>query len=560
MSKFIFKINPKIITLFIILISLVILSTVISIDNRMNPHYDLSKIAVSSSDYEKIISKRQPVESSLVKDIFIDDQKLIYDNEDNTFYCSLIENEDYSHSDLILEHCIAFRRAILGDYIKASIIEEDQTKLLLYNGSTYTVSNLVFTTLPIINIGITPETFAANHLSETYSIEEYAPGELYLYDNRADFNASEDETDRSINSAIKIHQRGGTTLYAPQKSYRVTLLDKVDNFDKKEKKNLLGIRKDDDWILYSAYSDYEKIRNVFSMNLWHDISSGNNEWNAPVSNYSKYVELFFNGRYHGLYALSSTMDNKAFDINDGEDLFKKTDWSPSEISQGMTYVEYEDGGGFNYMPGYRQKAGYAYDTLHELYMNLAYSNDTDIIRQSIDIDNAIDLWLFFKITQGIDNIYYSNVKNLFASVKISEEGYEGHRLLFSPWDMDQSFGNRFVAGEGSNGISSYAMTSDYDLPMEWTPVYYLQSLGDEDINNEIKARYAELRNGILSDESIKFLISDYEADIYDSGAFERTMNRWPTGNYYDKELKLDDFETYVLERMASMDKYIGGLE
>jgi hypothetical protein len=191
---------------------------------------------------------------------------------------------------------------------------------------------------------------------------------------------------------------------------------------------------------------------------------------------------------------------------------------------------------------------------------LAYSGDPELIKQSIDYENSIDLWLFLKMTQGIDNIYYSNVKNLYVAVKTSEDGYQGHKLLFCPWDMDQSWGNRFVDGQGANGITSYEMTPDFDLPIEWTPVYYLQLLEPEATNADIKARYNELRQSVLSDDNLRNLISEYESEIYDSGAFERTMNRWSGGNYYDPSIKLDDFEAFVLAHMSFMDDYINGLQ
>jgi len=555
MKDLFLKANYRIWGLFAVIIAIAIISLVLIIDNRINPRYKLSSISAEDSFISQIETNRQPSPVSLSVDLYLGNQKLIYDNDDNTFYYSFTEGENYYDLPLFLEHSTPFRKAVLGDKVSVKYIEASSS-LVMYNKHSYSISNIVFTPLPIINIGISAETFAANQLGETYAIEEYAPGTMYLYDNRTDY----DGADRSINAYIKIHTRGGTTLTAPQKSYRISLHEESDSFDKTIKSNLLGIRNDDDFILYAPYSDYEKVRNVFSMNLWHDMAYQHNLWNVPNSNCYKFVEVFFNGRYHGLYALGHPLDNKTFGIAEGEDLFKKTNWSPSEISQGMTYVELEGGGGFNWMPGYEQKAGEAFDTMHDLYMNLAYSGDAELIKQSIDYENAIDLWLFLKITQGIDNIYYSNVKNLYVAVKESSDGYQGHRLLFCPWDMDQSWGNRFVDGQGANGITSYEMTPDFDLPIEWTPVYYLQLLEPEATNADIKARYYELRQSVLSDDNLKDLISEYEAEIYDSGAFERTMNRWSGGNYYEPSIKLDDFEAFVLAHMSFMDDYINGLQ
>ena len=293
------------------------------------------------------------------------------------------------------------------------------------------------------------------------------------------------------------------------------------------------------------------------MNLWHDMAAGNNEWNAPISNEYKYIELFINNRYHGLYALTYPIDKKQFNLSEEENLFKKKDWSGTEFSQDLEPMD----SGELWLPGYSLEEGdmSGYEQLHKLYYEMAYSGDTATIRKTCDVGNAIDFWLFYKLTQAVDNIYTSQVKNLYSATKLSNTGIDGYKLLLCPWDMDQTFGNRFVDGQGSHGITSYYNSPDYDLPIEWSPVYFLMNCGDAEIVSQVKERYAKLRETSWSDKAISKAIADYEDDIYNSGAFERTMNRWPDGNYYSPEVKLDDFEAYVLERLKYMDEYVESL-
>ncbi len=558
MKKLTFKLNTAISSIILIGIGVIVIALVILLDNRMNPKFQLSEMQIDENAYQQLTANKQANEVALSTEVYIGDQKLIYDQTDNTFYYSLVDGADESEAYMTLtSETNSLKDAISGNYLKAALLDGDEPQLIIYNKNQVSVSSFVTTTLPVMNINISAETVSELGLDETYAIEEYTAASMSLYDNRSDF----DDAVRTTDSDIKIHMRGGTTINAPQKSYRITLLNNGDDMDKTKKEKLLGMRSDDDWILFSAYSDFEKIRTVFSMNLWEQMASKDNEWQAEVSNQYQYIELFFNGRYHGLYALATPIDNKSFDIKDGETLFKKKDWSGSEFSQDLEYVEYEDGSGVEMLPGYSIKDGdaAAYETLHELYYNLAYSQDSELIRSSCDVDNSIDLWLFYKMTQAVDNVYGTNVKNLYVATKNSETGVDGYKLLFSPWDMDQTWGNRFVDGQGSHGITSYYNSTDYDLPMEWSPVYFLQQCGDEEITEQVQQRYQELRESVLSDESLTQAIADYEADIYDSGAFERTMNRWPDGNYYDPAVKLDDFENFVLERMKYMDGYIESL-
>lgn len=551
-----FKLNHYTRSLIILAILAVAAIFIIIASSRLSPEYTISRIFISEDRFDSLTKYNLPSSMPITTEIYIGDEKLIYDGADNSFYFSHTEGTDFGKKRLYIKTNSSYKEVLRGNYIRAAILNNDDPQLILYNKDTISTSRLVITTLPIMNITISADTVQELELDDTYNILEDAPGSMSLYDNSDVFDSGK----RTTSSALKIHRRGGTTVDFPQKSYRITLLDSTKNFGKTKKANLLGLREDDDWILYSAYSDYEKIRNAFSMNLWQQMSAGNNEWHAAVSNEYRYIELFFNGRYHGLYLLTYPIDGKSFSLSSGETLFKKSDWSETEYSLDLEPL-YPDEPDNLWLPGYSIKKGsdLSYSTLHQLYYNLAYSADPYTIRESVDINNSIDLWLFYKLTQAVDNVYGTGVKNLFTATKLSDNGYDGYKLLFSPWDMDQTWGNRFVDGEGKNGIYPYWNPIDYDLPMDWGTVPFLMNSGDAEIISQVKDRYFSLRNTVLSNDNLSLMIDEYQADIYDSGAFERTMNRWPDGNYSSAEIKLTDFKTYVLERMKYMDSYISSL-
>ncbi len=550
------NLTHRILSIIFIIVMAICAWVIVVTSSRVSPEYTISKIFITQRRFDSLTKYNIPSERPLTTEIYIGDEKLIYDVIDNSFYYSHIDGNDFGKETLHIENdTYPYDEALKGNFIHAAILNNAAPKLILYNKDSISVSNFVVTNLPLMNISISVDTALELDLDETYDILDYAPGYMTLYDNRDDFDSGK----RTTNTALKIHRRGGTTVDFPQKSYRITLLDSTNNFGDSKNMNLLGLRTDDDWILYSAYSDYEKIRTVFSMNLWRQMSSENNEWGATASNQYKYVELFFNGRYHGLYALTYPIDNKTFNISTGEALFKKSDWSETEFALDLEPMD--DNPDLLWLPGYTVKSGseLSYSILHQLYYNMAYSNDPYTIRESVDTDNSIDLWIFYKLTQAVDNIYGSGVKNLYAATKLSETGYEGYKLLFSPWDMDQTWGNRYVDGEGQHGISSYYNPIDYDLTIDWGAVPFLINCGDTEIINQVKARYVVLRESVLSDQNLVSMIDQYESDIYDSGAFDRTMARWPDGNYYDSAVKLDDFRYYVIERMKYMDFYIESL-
>jgi len=535
----------------VLIVSIILIAATIIMESRINGSIAWQNSFIDQTEYEKLLSKRVLKNTPLVTDIYVDDQHMIYDSADNTFYCSSVEDQNFTTIYTKKNQSNSIWEVLGIDIINVRIIK-DTNQLVLYNHDSISISNLVVTSLPIINVTISSDTIKDLGLDETYYIEDYTDAEIYLFDNRADFEG----VSRAITSDIRIHARGGTTINLPQKSYRISLIEDKNNSESANKKeNLLGLREDDDWILYSMYSDYEKIRNVFSMNLWKDTSAYNNEWNAAISNEYVYVELFFNNRYHGLYALSYPIDKKQFSLKDNESLFKKKDWSTSEYAEGLAY---NDGLGYDWLAGYYLEDGphESYTDLQHLYRIITYSTNPEEIRSAVDVNNCIDMYLFYNLTQAADNIYADKVKNLLVANKEADTEY-GYKLLFCPWDLDQTWGNRYAEGQGNHGITSYHMASDYQLPMTWGPIYFLKQYGDATIDSEVKNRYQELRDTVWSDENINSLIDQYEADIYDSGAYARTMARWPDGNYYDPDVKLEDFRAFVLARFKYMDSYIG---
>lgn len=536
-------INRKTTSVLIIAFSVVVAIAMGLTYHSAEATYSFNDLYISDKEFTALSATATP--APITTDIYFNNEPLIYDGIDNTFYYSLLENDDsaYTPQTEILDPEV--KLFIYGTPISnESIAANTRNKLILVKGNAVSISDLVCTTLPMMNVTIDQSIIDGNGWDDTYDIIEDVPSSIYLYDNSADFEGKS----RIITADSKIHKRGQTNAMNPAKSYRVTLLkDKNDMTGERVKENLLGLREDDDWILYHPYKDFEKVRNVFSMNLWYDSCARNNEWNVPNGNQYKFMELFINGHYHGLYALCYPIDKKQVKVKDGETFYKKMDWTQSE-----RYIELEQQANGEYtLPGYVIKAGdYGYGDLQFLYLNMFYSDDAAVIRRTSDIGNSIDFWLFLKLTQAADNIAAGSAKNMYVTVKNSDTGIEGKKLLFTPWDYDQSW---FHVGEGTSGLYG---DPGYDLRVEFGAVDCLQLRSDETINQEIKDRYKELREDAWSNESIMNALNKYDAQIFGSGAFERTKTRWPGGIYMDSSIGMSDFKEYVMKRLECMDKYV----
>ena len=95
--------------------------------------------------------------------------------------------------------------------------------------------------------------------------------------------------------------------------------------------------------------------------------------------------------------------------------------------------------------------------------------------------------------------------------------------------------------------------------MPYNVAMKLIELGDEGIKQRIAERYNELRMDQWSEERLNEMIDEYEEDIFLSGCYLRDMQRWPDGSYEDPDLMLSTFRSFVLARMAYMDKYVAAL-
>jgi spore coat protein CotH len=94
------------------------------------------------------------------------------------------------------------------------------------------------------------------------------------------------------NGQIAIEIRGHSSKGFDQKSYRIETLD-TSGFNNNVP--LLGMPKDNDWVIYGPYNDKSLIRNALVYSLAGEINAY-----APRT---RFCELILNGSYQGVYLL-----------------------------------------------------------------------------------------------------------------------------------------------------------------------------------------------------------------------------------------------------------------
>lgn len=183
-------------------------------------------------------------------------------------------------------------------------------------------------------------------------------------------------------------------------------------------------------------------------------------------------------------------------------------------------------------------------------VNSVRALESSILYESIDIDNAIDIYLFYNLIQAADNVIPGAMKNILIAAKEQNNIY---KLIYAPWDMDISWGNDF---EGTDTYP-YAILPSANWLMDVGGVAPLIAGNDPDIKRLIRDKYRNLRNTVWSEKALNNLINQYEEDIFDSGAYVRDMERWPDGLYANPEDKLSLFREHVMKRLAYMDAEYG---
>lgn len=503
-----------------------------------------SECIVNEEQYEKIIAERGEV-PALLSGVFFDEESLMFDSTDSTFYYSLVEGSSSAYNPYVVvkSENKGVKVAFSGNGITEEGIRNNQTiSFLAYTDDSYTEYALKCTTLPLMNIECGAEIGDGS-----------IPMSITLFDN------SLGAVNRITISEGTIHTRGGTTKVFPKKGYRFSLTMKSNgNNIRPNQISLLGMRQDDDWLLYAAYNDQEKIRNVFSSNLWEDFCATDNAPGINTGMEYKYLELFIDSKYWGLYALGFPIDEKQhmLDPESGkEGLYKAVSWFDEND---MSFTESGSLAGFR-IKGTTNEVTRNWEPLLRYFNNLSLNHDNnDKLYAGIDIDNAVDIFLFIDLIQGVDQVVEgSKIKNLYLAVRDSEEGPV---VMYSPWDMDMTWGNSWVNDLDKNITAEYSQHASVRVLMRSGYLNQLLENGADGLWEKIFDKYWYLRETSWSEEHINTMLDEYEADIYASGAYLRDMERWPQGTYADAADGLNTFRTYVMERLQAMDLYYETLE
>lgn len=380
-----------------------------------------------------------------------------------------------------------------------------------------TIYTLYFTQLPLISISIDKKIVnEPNRLANIKFIE----------------------TDSlPIESKIGIQLRGATSQSYPKKSYEFEFWeDSIGNETKDYK--LLGMTTSDKWNLQAMYNEPLRIRSKTNNDLWRKISTlyyQDVETEAINGIHMKYVELFLNGEYQGVYCLGEKVNRKQLKLKKYKDnvirgeLYKAVSWGSSYIDSFTGSSVWGSATMFNNVniptKGSLTWLGLEYKhpdekidwtNMEELVNFVINSSDEEFYdkyygyQSKFDINNLVDYYIFINLLRATDN----TGKNVYIA-KYDTDGY----YFYVPWDLDGSYGTIYN-GTRANITNDLLFT---------TNGLFNRLVNDNSVggfNDKVKTKWLSLRSTVISNDSLMSMFNENYNYLAENGVYNREKMLW----------------------------------
>ena len=379
------------------------------------------------------------------------------------------------------------------------------------------------TTLPIISISTD---------NITIPNEPEIRGTLNTYDGGpGGINALTDTP--NFSSYVSIDVRGSSSQSFPKKGYSIET-QYADGQDMDTM--LIGLPKEEDWILYGPYTDKSLLRDA----LTYHLGSAFGEY-APRT---RPCDLYINGDYQGIYFVEEKIkrDKNRVDISKitpkdtvGDDLtggyLLKIDRDEGDgsfflskhegtFSDRQIRVVYDEPEGPDMSDVQKQYIEHYFDA----FENALYGDDfADTVlgyRRYVDMRSLIDYYLLCELGNNVDayrlSTYFYKDKNSVDSL-----------FHFGPiWDFNLAYGNADYCGGQSVEGWAY-LNSGY---CDNTPRWWERLQEDTLFQNQVRCRYDELRKTTLS---LSYLFNYLDSMVMVmQPSLDKNFDKWPIFGMY----------------------------
>jgi hypothetical protein len=325
---------------------------------------------------------------------------------------------------------------------------------------------------------------------------------MRIIDKKGQYNKVDMPID--FESRISIARRGESSKDFPKMCFNIETQDySGENLDTA----ILGLPADNDWILYSSYGDKTLLRNELTFEIGERLGHY-----VPRTQFCEFV---LNGEYQGLYIFTEkikqgknrvTVANRdSLNPSNGGYVFKYDKPSAGVIqyvspkASDITQKEKD------YLLAFQKSIATVMKSPNFLDPELGY-------QKYISGKSLIDYVLINELTKNCDSYLFSTY---FHKDKDSKDG----RLKYGPlWDFDLAYcGAAWQEGDKTYGWQ-FALPSSSSL-------YVPQLFRDTTLSHQYARRWFQLRNGVLSNDSLFGILDSMVSHIASSRI--KNYQVWP---------------------------------
>ena len=258
--------------------------------------------------------------------------------------------------------------------------------------------------------------------------------------------------------------------------------------------------------------------------------------------------MFQNQKYHGLHALSESVDRKLLKLKKHEDGFIRGELFKASAYEGApSFTKAPDYDNlFPHWGGFEMKYPIIEYRTHwndlAKFVKLVVSGSDEEFKtqigQRVNIDNVIDYYLFVNLLRATDNLG----KNYYLARYDKSEPY-----FFVPWDLDGVMG---IIQDGKRIPTTDDILSNglFDRLLKVNPQQY---------TNKLKIRWGDLRSAEFSTENLLKRIDKLYNRLSSERIYEREQLVWP--NDRSKEDHYEYLINWLKNRLEFLDRHFKSL-
>lgn len=431
----------------------------------------------------------------VTKLITLDGEAIPYDIKSNTFYVSQsAEKDNYAGTFASVgKDCSIYLQSDIALKDKqAAIAKGYPFHLWFITQETYSVSDLVFTGLPMISITSNQGEMSACYEQGNVIVQNPNDHDVITMSIKAS------------NIIVKTNYNSDTISFKLYKK----------GYQEERNLQLLGLGKHSSWKLYPVSNeDGSLVREMLASYIWNCVCK-----NETMQRNMEYAEVIVNGSYQGLYYLAPKIGKGFLNLTESDRAYKLEGQKDNE-STVCEIIGDQD----------TDQTKIAY----RLYERLWEDNNQNF--SSVDIDNYINYHIWMQTVCGVRN----GTEDYYLIAYQNNDTYEYHRM------PDRS---KYVFGIYPAEIGWQSLQAAEAL-MEDDAYFKIVKIPGNTLSQTITDRWTELRDGGLDTEMILQYAYQCKKELSESGYIIRQDCQ------EDYETAYLTLQHFIRQRMTCLDSY-----